>query len=111
MALGAANLRVCRGRDPSLGGAGAEEDAPPDSRRFGVRAPESRQAVVRRTSITNVDQVDGRKVRTGPAWSLESRTNTVPGMLSATSTQLPWLPLLRLDFRQRGSVIVDRPLS
>jgi len=41
------------------------------------------------------------KVRTGPVWSLLSRTAVVRGML-ATSTQAPPLLSLRLDLRQVG---------
>lgn len=41
------------------------------------------------------------KVRTGPVWSLLSRTAVVEGRL-ATSTQAPPLLSLRLDLRQVG---------
>jgi hypothetical protein len=42
------------------------------------------------------------KVSVAPWRSFASRTNTRPTILSATSTQLPPAPLLRLDLRQRG---------
>lgn len=54
----------------------------------------------------NADQAPGSKVRTGPSLSLLSRTNTVPGMLSATSTQSPPVGPLRVLFRQRAPSIL-----
>lgn len=58
---------------------------------------------------TNADQAAGPKVSTGPDRSLVSRTSTRPGRFAATSTQEP-VPLLRLDFRHCGSlVVIEQP--
>jgi hypothetical protein len=53
---------------------------------------QGRRSLIR---LTKARQVSGVKVSAGPVGSLESRTATTPGRLSATSTQLPPLPLLR----------------
>src|SRR4051812_3834651 len=64
--------------------------------------------------VETADQAAGENTRAGPAGSLLSRTPTMPGRLVATSTQLPPLLPLRLDFRHRArdrSLIVTRASS
>ncbi len=93
----AASWRCHSPRRPGCSGTGPR---PERRARPGGRAPHQARAafccqagVSRRSRAVNASQAAGVKVSAGPAGSLESRTATTPGRLTATSTQFPALEL------------------